>query len=477
MSSPKHKPLVIRDEIHGDMSFDYSLRHVIDHENFQRLRYIKQLGLAEFVFPCANHTRFQHSLGASYLAGQYFHSLLKGWLSLPFRFEVEAEGTRLFVAETYDCVREVAEHPPSKEFWWQVVSMAGMLHDVGHGPWSHSFEQLHLEQDFRALTKRTTGIVREYFQALEAKKERFWHEDLSVLYIFHMLDDLEERGVLPGARAFFLPVATLVNKGVGAGERKKRFEAELASGLKKAGIRGGAGFQKLLRPVISGPFDVDRMDYIQRDGRNCGVSIGGIEWRRIVNKVIPCLAEHTGANGEREEVCLISNVKNQHVLDDFIFSLFQMYAQVYMHPKIVGLEEIIKQKLGNRVRSKTEPVITFELHRSLSDERFRELLKREFNVGGIDDVLLRRPGNDFKVASYPTDAVVEKELKKRGFTLLDTQDRPMMKDALGVFLFSAFRTAGSSEASSVFLKPWASLSPVARYFDSIKYSPHVWIQQ
>ena len=59
----KKKPLVLRDEIHGDMSFDPLVRCVVDHEGFQRLRYIKQLGLGEYVFPCATHTRFQHSLG------------------------------------------------------------------------------------------------------------------------------------------------------------------------------------------------------------------------------------------------------------------------------------------------------------------------------------------------------------------------------------------------------------------------------
>ena len=477
MSAPrKQKPLVIRDEIHGDMAFDAVLREVIDHENFQRLRYIKQLGLAEFVFPCANHTRFQHSLGAAYLAGQYFHSFLKSWLSLPFRFEVKAEGTLLFVENTYDCVRNVAEHGPSKEFWWQVVSLAGLLHDIGHGPWSHSFEQLELKQDFRALIERTTGVVRRYFEAVEGESGRFWHEDLSVLYIFHTLDDLQKQGRIPDASKYFLPVATLVNKAIGRGNRKAAFETELLEVLNKAGVRGGVDFQKLLRPIISGPFDVDRMDYIQRDGRNCGVSIGGIEWRRIVSKVIPCLAEHRTSRGDLEEVCLISNVKNQHVLDDFIFSLFQMYAQVYMHPKIVGLEEVIKHSLQQRKPVGEEPVIHFELHRSLSDEKFRTFLKEEFKVPGIDDILLRKPGYDFKVASYPNDAKVAKALKERGFRLLDIQNRPMMKDALGVFLFSIFR-GEEAEANSVFLKPWASVSPVARYFDSIQYSPDLWIQK
>src|SRR5687767_5951112 len=104
MHPPKQKPLVIRDELHGDITFDSLLRQVIDHEHFQRLRYIKQLGLAEYVFPCANHTRFQHSLGASYLAGRYFHQMLKAWAASPLRAEVTLEGTTLFPQRTLDCV-------------------------------------------------------------------------------------------------------------------------------------------------------------------------------------------------------------------------------------------------------------------------------------------------------------------------------------------------------------------------------------
>ena len=101
MSSRKFtKPLVVRDEIHGDISFDSLVRQVIDHPYFQRLRYIKQLGLAEYVFPCATHTRFQHSLGASFLAGQYFETMVKAWLGSSFGFEGKVQSTQLFAQQT-----------------------------------------------------------------------------------------------------------------------------------------------------------------------------------------------------------------------------------------------------------------------------------------------------------------------------------------------------------------------------------------
>jgi len=464
------KPLVVRDEIHGDIGFDNLLRQVIDHPYFQRLRYIKQLGLAEYVFPCATHTRFQHSLGASFLAGQYFETMIKAWLGSNFEFEGKVGQTQLFAKRTKKVMQTVADCPDSRQFWWQTVSLAGLLHDVGHGPWSHTFEYLDLNQNLTEVTSQIKGAVGKYFADLKNQGKKLYHEDISVLYIFSIFKEL---GV---DEQFFLPVSLLVNHKMAEGIFKDSMEKDLAANLKKLSIKGGIETHQLLRPVISGPFDVDRIDYIQRDGRNCGVHIGGIEWRRIVTKLVPCLADHAGTKREPREVVLISNIKNQHVIDDFIFSLFQMYAQVYMHPKIVGVEEIAKRLLKKRVDVKSKPDVTFELHASLSDEKFRTMLVNDFGVPEIESILLRRPGYHFSVASSPpADNVMDRELKKHGYSLINTLDRPMMKDSVGVFLFSSFRNSKSGTVE-FFLEPWTKVSPIAKQFFSINYSPKLWIQ-
>ncbi|MFM8315017.1 MAG: hypothetical protein ACKOA8_12095, partial [Deltaproteobacteria bacterium] len=303
----------------------------------------------------------------------------------------------------------------------------------------------------------------------KAQGKKLYHEDISVLYIFSIFKELgiEER--------FFLPVSLLVNHKMEVGGLKAVMEKELAATLKKHGIKGGLETHHLLRPIISGPFDVDRIDYIQRDGRNSGVHIGGIEWRRIVTKLVPCLAEHKGTQREPSEVVLISNIKNQHVIDDFIFSLFQMYAQVYMHPKIVGVEEIAKRLLKKRVDVKSKPDVTFELHASLSDEKFRMMLVNDFGVPEIEDIIFRKPGYHFSVASSPpADTLMDRELKKNGYSLINTLDRPMMKDSIGVFLFSSFKNSKSGKAE-FFLEPWTKVSPIANQFFSINYSPKLWI--
>lgn len=466
------KPLILRDEIHGDMAFDSFLREVVDHRGFQRLRHIKQLGLAEYVFPCASHTRFQHSLGASYLAGQYFSALLNVWLGSPFQHDGTCEKTKFLASKTENVIKMVADDRHSAEFWHRTVSLAALLHDVGHGPWSHTFEYLDLKQDFSKVTRALPGAVGKYFDELIEKKQALMHEDISLLYIFHILNDLSETKRVPNALRYFLSVTLLVNKKLATGKYKKALEQELADGLKKFDVKGGVDMHWLLRPLISGPFDVDRIDYIQRDGRNCGVNIGGIEWRRIVTKVIPCLAEHSGEKGEPSEVILISNTKNHHVLDDFTFSLFQMYAQVYMHPKIVGLEEILRRLLVNRVRTSKNPTITFDLHQSLSDEKFREMLKEDFKIPEIEDLLFRQPEANFQVISVPNDSSMKAELERNKFEPVQSLDRPMMKDSVGVFLFSHYR---HQKNRRYVVQPWVKVSPIAKQTFAIHYSPSIWI--
>jgi uncharacterized protein len=466
------KTLVIRDEIHGDMGFDALIREVVDHESFQRLRHIKQLGLAEFVFPCANHTRFQHSLGAAYLASEYFQSMVQHWLEAPFRFEGTIGNTRFYGERTLRCFEAAVGDSASKTFWHQVVSLAGLLHDVGHGPWSHTFEHLELKQEFESALSDLSGPIRDYLGKNLESDRRLHHEDVSVLYIFHILKDLAERDLFPPLDQYLLPVAMLANRKMTSGAFHDALENELEASLKRFDVRGGVDFHRLLRPIISGPFDADRIDYIQRDGQNCGVHIAGIEWRRIVSKVLPCLAEHHGNENEPNDVVLISNIKNQHVIDDFIFTLFQMYAQVYLHPKIVGLEEIIKGLLQGRLDSPCL-VVDFEVHRSLTDERFRDLLAREFKIPEIDRILSRAPGYQFEVERYPSDPEIEEELKRNHFRLVESHDRPMMKDGVGVFLYSSYREA---DREHYFLKPWTQVSPLAEQSQALHYSPNIWVR-
>ncbi len=181
---------VIRDPVHKDVFLTGAEMQIVDTPYFQRLRRIKQLGVTNLVYPSANHTRFEHSIGSAHIAGRIVN--------------------RLDVGEAGDALR-----------------VSALLHDLGHGPLSHTSEE---------LLKRHLSHSHE-------------GETLKLIRKTVISDILTDNSIDPGL------VVKILSK-------KDRF-----SGL------------------ISGDVDVDRMDYLSRDAYHTGVAYGVIDIDRLVNTV------------------------------------------------------------------------------------------------------------------------------------------------------------------------------------------------
>ncbi len=186
----------IKDPVHGYIRIGETERAIIDTYPVQRLRRIRQLAGSEFVYPAANHTRFEHVLGAMYLAG--------------------------LLGETLPV--DLSDHQR------QELRLAALLHDIGHGPFSHVFEPLMI----RHLGKT--------------------HEDL-VPWLVNQTDigdRLEKAGFNP---------KTLGQLAVGRlGDKKRPF----------------------LDQIISSSVDVDKMDFLVRDSFHTGAGYGSIDVHRLL---------------------------------------------------------------------------------------------------------------------------------------------------------------------------------------------------
>jgi len=186
----------IRDPIHGYIYASDVEKSVIDTGIFQRLRRIKQLASANLTYPGAQHSRFEHSVGAMFLAGR--------------------AGSVLSEKYGFDKIEE--------------LRLAALLHDVGHGPFSHLFEEV--------LSVKTN----------------ITHEDITKRIIVET------------------EIGSILSKG---GVNVKQF-ASLPLGVPSK-------YPRYMNDIISGVLSVDTMDYLLRDSYFTGVEYGKVDVHRVIN--------------------------------------------------------------------------------------------------------------------------------------------------------------------------------------------------
>jgi len=173
-------PLLIRDPIHGSIKIETEEeKKVLDSPFFQRLRYISQLSGAQMVYPSATHTRFAHSLGVMYLAGLYARALLK-----------------------------------DDEERISAIRLAAMLHDIGHGPYSHQFDDAVYSQFYSDVPEVASGQIMGHdyqrFRILEKMAEENYIKDKTYEMILEIWQDKDligaaiVQGVLGADRLDFL---------------------------------------------------------------------------------------------------------------------------------------------------------------------------------------------------------------------------------------------------------------------------------
>ncbi|MDY7018823.1 MAG: HD domain-containing protein [Chloroflexota bacterium] len=234
----------IRDAIYGFITPNDTEMKIINTPVFQRLRRIRQLAMAYLVYPGANHTRFEHSLGVYHVAHLIADKLLPG--------DDNDERRRL-------------------------VRLAALLHDIGHGPFSHTSEDL--------LHKFASNSG-------NPKDENKIHE---------------------------LITARLIENDEGLADLLSPQDKENVIGL----LQSTKVDLTLMKHIVSGPLDADKMDYLLRDSHFCGVKYGVFDLDRVINTIDTYEDKH-----DRDIAIKHDGINS---LEQFVLAKYYMITQVYFH--------------------------------------------------------------------------------------------------------------------------------------------------
>lgn len=262
--------MILRDPVHGLVSFEKEEHQIVEAllgaSEVQRLRHIRQLGLTSLAYPGADHTRFSHAVGTAHVMSRFIERIQSIDSGLPYWQRLTSERAREALA-------------------------AALLHDVGHGPFSHLFEAA--VPDGPRHEQWSSRIVRS--------------------------PQTEVHQVL------------------------RSFDPALPERV-DALIRGHHELSYLAR-AVSGTFDVDRCDYLLRDAHFTGVSYGSFDLDWLLRSFRLAQPQEAG----QAPVLAIDGTKGLPAIESFILARLFMFQQVYFH-KASRASEMLMTRILGRVR-------------------------------------------------------------------------------------------------------------------------------
>jgi len=350
------------DPVHGYISFttprvtgEKTEKDLIDTPWLQRLRQIYQLQSARWVYPSAEHSRFQHSLGAMHLAGRFARHL-------------------------YPSLKAAVPDCPSTNYVEELLRVAALLHDVGHGPFGHFFDDNYLEQFGLTHEKLGQHIIRTELAEIIKSIRRGPAGEFS-----------------KGERLSPDQIAFLIGKGSIVTAKQPRW-------------------LQFLQPLLSGIYTVDNLDYVLRDAYMCGVAIGAVDIDRLMYYTF------------FTDKGLTLHKSGLTALNMFLNARLYMYTNVYYHRTTRAIDEHLKELFKETMASlfPYNPVENLNEYLELTDWSLLEAVRK---WGGGEDGSTAKLGREWAAIlsrevkwKMAYDITLSMRAFEKGKTIIDAVD-------------------------------------------------------
>lgn len=327
----------ILDGLHGPIDLTDEEMRIIDHPLFQRLRRLPQTGLLYLVAHSSTHTRFEHSIGVLHMADRLLRSIVKETR------KDHRHMSGLAMSMAGQAVRLYELPKPHFQELRRLVRICALVHDLGHGPLSHTFDAFTPSVDDidALLSDEELEPIAPYRESLlHSGSGRVEHEAMSCILFAKLWFELKGADWLPSLVTAVLMNAEPVN-----------VPAHLMPWV------------SFIRDLMSStPVDADRMDYLLRDSRLIGVSYGQYEVNRLLKSAL-CVRNVDGSDSYR----LGWRMSGLAAVEDFVMARWQMYTEFYRHKTYRGIELMLGEIAEEALKSGVAVINAVSLDQLITD--------------------------------------------------------------------------------------------------------------
>lgn len=414
MSVDMDRYKIVKDPVHGYIKIYHHELPIIDSYAFQRLRRIKQLSTVDIVYPGAVHTRFLHSLGTAHIAETMVRELLR-------KLRLKQSDINRYVV---------------------LLRLIALLHDVGHGPFSHLFE------DYILLPRRVT------------------HEDMGALIVLG-IDDVYSK-----------LDSILTPYGYSSSHIAEALKSRSISEWPFTSSITSEASEKAFHSIIKGAFSADILDYLLRDSYYTGAGYGdNVDWNR--------LSYYLYISNDK----LILDYRALDVFEQMIIARLHMFSTVYYHKTVRAayrfLGNILKKvdelklidfdkhlnNVNNYVELDDDYVLLNDRIRSLSE--VREFLSRRIPYKAVAEHRISVPDSIksvehlLDISKKAIEDSLEEAMKLRGLEMIRDRDffvdtpKLSLNPMLDVEDIYVMLEGGYVQRRRVFELPWISIPRTA----------------